>query len=198
MRRAGPLLRALALAATIGSAALGSPAALARVEVTLDARTLTDFLTSVTPPTLLLPLPSGGDVALELRELKVNGFDPAAGKNGRGQVLTSLRLGIPALGLSFPVEPRLSLDVETEGGVKVCVLRFDRLPIPLPMTGSLDVGPLLPSFRVPAEAEWSLPMKQGDVSVRSRLVDTRMGAESLRLGFDLEMAPDRVVRQKGK
>lgn len=196
MRTARRLARPWFLAATLTIAATQAPPAAARVEVTLDAETLTSFLASVTPPRILLPLPSGTEIELVLKDLKVNGFDPGAGKSGRGQVLTSLRLGVPALGLDLQVEPRLSIDIEEVQGERTCVLRFDKLPIPLPLTGPLDVSPLLPTVRVPANATWILPMRQGGVNVKSRLVDTRMAAESLRLGFDLDMAPERAVAKK--
>jgi len=32
-----------------------------------------------------------------------------------------------------------------------------------------------------------MTMRQGDVQVKSRLVQTRMGADALRFGFDVEM-----------
>ena len=177
--------------------ALATPA-LARVEVSLDAATLTAFLSTVTPPKVIVDLPSGGELAIELHDLKVLGFDPTAGKSGKGQLLTALRLAIPALGLEFPVEPRLALDVEESDGEKVCVLRFEKLPIPLPLTGSIDLSPLLQVIRVPAESAFILATKQGDVRVKSRLVDTKMGAEVLRLGFNVEIAPDAGTSKKGK
>ena len=166
-----------------------APASLARVEITLDAETLNDFLSAVTAPRVILPLPSGKEIALELRDLHVNGFDPAAGSNGRGHVLTSVRVGIPALDLEFPLEPRLSLDVQEENGSKVCILRFEKVEVLLPVTGVLDISALLPPYRVPAEAAWTVTMRQGDVQVKSRLVQTRTGADALRFGFDVEMAP---------
>jgi hypothetical protein len=191
-RRFSMLAPAFALAVAVATPAL------ARVEVTLDAATLTAFLGTVTPPKVIVSLPSGGEIAIELHDVKVLGFDPAAGKSGKGQLLMALRLAIPALGLEFPVEPRLGLDVEESEGEKLCVLRFEKLPIPLPMTGSIDLSPLLPVIRVPAESAFLVPLKQGDVHVKSRLVDTRMGAEAVRLGFDLEIAPDGAAARKGK
>ncbi len=173
----------LAVAAAVGAAA----PALARVEITLDAATITEFLSSVTPPKVILDLPSGGELALELRDVKVLGFDPSAGK--KGQILASLRLGVPALGLDLPVEPRLSLDVEEVNGEKLCVLRFDKVTIPLPMTGSVDLSSLLPVYRLPAESTFLLNLKSGDVNVKSRLIETKMGAEAIRLGFNLEITP---------
>ncbi len=166
-----------------------APVSFARVEITLDAETLNDFLSAVTPPRVILPLPSGKEIALELHDLHVNGFDPAAGTNGRGHVLTSVRVGIPALGLEFPLEPRLSLELSEENGSKICLLRFEKVEVPLPVTGAVDISALLPPYRVPAEAAWTVTMRQGDVQVKSRLVQTRMGADALRFGFDVEMTP---------
>jgi hypothetical protein len=188
MRTPGRFVRLVFLSTALALACGWSSPAPARVEVTLDAPTLTAFLETVTPPTVILPLPSGKEIAMELRGLRVNGFDPAGGKNGKGLVLTSLRLAIPALGIELPLEPKLALDVVTEDGIKNCVLRFEKLSIPLPLTGTLDVSPLLPTFRVPTDAEWVIPMRQGDVGVKSRLVETRMGSEAIRFAFDLDMA----------
>jgi len=190
LRRFPALGRILVVFGLIVSWAL-APAALARVEITLDAKTMNDFLSAVTPPRVVLPLPSGKEISLELSDLRVNGFAPAEGSNGRGHVLTSLRVKIPALGLDFPLEPRLSLDVSEENGNKVCTLRFEKVEVPLPVTGTVDISALLPPYRVPAEAAWTVNMRQGGVQVKSRLVQTQMGAESLRLGFDLEMTPQR-------
>lgn len=188
----GRLLSSLrVLFVSLALAGATAPASLARVEVTLDAETLNEFLSAVTPPRVLLPLPSGKEIALELHDLHVNGFDPAAGSNGRGHVLTSVRVGIPALGLEFPLEPKLSLDVAEENGSRICILRFERVEVLLPVTGALDISSLLPPYRVPAEAAWTMTMRQGDVQVKSRLVQTRMGADALRFGFDLEMSPKR-------
>jgi hypothetical protein len=171
-----------------------APASQARVEVTLDAATLNEFLDSVTPPVIDVPLPSGGSIALELHDLRVKGFDPSSGAGGRGHVLTTLRVAIPALGLEFPLTPHLSIGVEDQHGEKVCMLRFEKVEIPLPVTGALDLSSLLPSYRVPAEAAWTLSLRQGDVRVKSRLVDTRVGVESIRLGFDIDLAPQKPVR----
>jgi hypothetical protein len=176
---------------------LSFPAA-ARVEITLDAATLTEFLTTVTPPKVLLDLPTGGQLALELRDVKVLGFDPSGGANGKGHILGALRVGIPALGLDMPLEPRLALGVESSNGEKVAVLRFERLPIPLPLTGSMDISSLLPVYRVPAESVFVLPLKTGDVNVKSRLVDTKMGADAVRLVFNLEMTPEGARARKEK
>jgi hypothetical protein len=168
--------------------------AFARVEITLDAATLTEFLTTVTPPKVMLDLPTGGQMALELRDVKVLGFDPSSGK--KGHILGALRVGVPALGLDMPLEPRLALNVEESNGGKVCVLRFEKVSLPLPMTGSVDLSPLLPVYRVPAESVFVLPLKQGDVNVKSRLVDTKMGAESVRLVFDIDMTPESGTSRK--
>lgn len=161
----------------------------ARVEVTLDADTLTKVLSAVMPPTVMVTLPTGHQLALELQDFRVRGFDPAAGAGGRGHVLTSIRLKVPALGLDLALEPRLSLQVSEEGGEKVCVLRFEKMEVPLPVTGALDVSVLIPSLRVPTDAAWTVPVSEKELRVKSRLVETRMGTEALRLGFDLDVAP---------
>jgi len=182
-------LRVLVLAGTAALGALGvSSPAQALVQVTLDAETLSDFLRTVTPPKLIYSLPAGGDIALELGNVRVIGFDPSAG-NGRGHILTSLTLRIPALGLAFPVEPRLSVELETKDGLSLCVLRFEKLTVPLVATGALDISSLMPVYRLPAESAFTLSLRQGDVQVKSRLVETRLGADGIRLGFDLNIGP---------
>jgi hypothetical protein len=130
--------------------------------------------------------------------VKVLGFDPGAGKSGKGHILAALRLGVPALGLDLPVEPRLALDIEESEGDKVCVLRFEKVSIPLPMTGSVDLASLLPVYRIPADAAFLLPLKQGDVNVKTRLVEAKMGAEAIRLGFNVEMTPAGGTSKKEK
>lgn len=182
--------RVLASGVALSLALAFAPASEARVEVTLDAATLNAFLVSVTPPSVNVQLPNGGSLAIELKNVHVDGFAPSAGSNGRGHVLASLKVAVPALGLEFPVEPRLSLDVVEEKGEKICVLRFEKMEVPLPL-GGVDMSSFMPTYRVPAEAAWTLSLRQGDVRVKSRLVDTRMGAESIRLGFDVELTPER-------
>jgi hypothetical protein len=164
-----------------------SPRAL--VQVTLDAETLTDFLQTVTPKSIQYNLPAVGDVAIQLSDVRVTGFEPAAGE-GRGHVLTALTLAVPALGLKVPVTPRLSVSLETsQDGQRLAALRFEQLMLPLLGAAAVDIGSLMPVYRVPAEAAWTVALREGDVEVKSKLVETRLGTEGIRLGFDVDMGP---------
>jgi hypothetical protein len=178
--------RVLAVACVAIAALVFSGSTQALVQITLDADTITQFLQTATPPKVSYQLPSGGNLDLELSDVKVTGFDPSAA-NGRGHILGSLQIKIPALGLAFPLEPRMSLDLEKQDGTTLCVVRFEKLSIPLALTGAVDVSSLMPVYRVPAEGAWTLPLKQGDVQVKSRLVDARMGSDGIRLGFDVDL-----------
>jgi hypothetical protein len=81
----------------------------------------------------------------------------------------------------------MSVDVEKQEGATHCVVRFEKLSIPLALTGAVDVSSLMPVYRVPAEGAWTVPLKQGDLQVTSRLVDARIGSDGIRLGFDVDL-----------
>ncbi len=170
-------------------AALASPAADARVDVTLDVASLNELLPAMAPRQVSVPLTQGRGVTLLLRDLEVRGFDPSAGDDKEGFLLTSLRLVVPELGLDVPVEPRVSLRVGERQGRKHAYLKFEQVPIALPLTGSVDVGPLLPTLPLLVDTSWTVPSSAGNVRVRAILREARMGARNLRLTFDLEVAP---------
>lgn len=175
-----PLFLSLMLAA-------GAAPAAARVDVTLDAATLSDLLGAMAPDRVQVALAGGRSVTLQLQDLKVTGFDPGAGANGG--VTASLRLKVPELGLDLPVEPRLALEVATApGGAKTCVLVFRKVVLELPLTGAVDVAPLLPALPVMPDTSWLVRAARGNVRVKPVLVDARTGASALRLGFDLQIA----------
>ena len=78
--RVGAVLAALALA----------PAIEARVEVTLDAASLNELIVNMAPERIPVKLTGGRAIEIHLENLQVTGFDPAAGDEGRGHVLTSM------------------------------------------------------------------------------------------------------------
>lgn len=165
----------------------GRPAA-ARVDVTLDAASLNDLLRSMAPERVPVELAAGRSVTLVLHDLRVTGFDPAA--RPAGEVVCAVRLEVPELGLDLPVAPRLALETtRSKGGAPVCVLRFRKVVLNLPLTGAVDVAPLLPVLPVVPDTAWLVHAARGDVRVRPTLVDARTGAKGIRLGFDLQVTP---------
>ena len=163
------------------------PAA-ARVDVTLDAASLNDLLTVMAPNEVRVPLTEGRSVTLQLHDLKVTGFDPTEGQKQEGFVLTSVRLKVPELSVDMPLTPRLSLQVADKNGKKVAFLRFEKVLVPLPFTGSVDVAPLVPVLPLPTDTSWTVAAESGNVRVRTVLTEARMGAKNIRLTFDLEAA----------
>ena len=166
-----------------------SPPSHARVDISVDAKTLTDLLSTMVPPGASLSLVGDRKVTLQIDDLRITGFDPAAGKNGEGLVLSALRLKVPELGLNIPVEPRLSLHLEERDGRSVCHLLFEEVVVPLPLSGPVDIAPLLPRIPVPADNVTRFQSARGFFQVRTRLVEARMGSRALQFGFDLEVSP---------
>ncbi|HEX4822996.1 MAG TPA: hypothetical protein VFV19_01650 [Candidatus Polarisedimenticolaceae bacterium] len=171
----------------IGILALTALPALARVDVTLDAATLNELLSKLAPDHVPVDLHSGKTLNLQLKDVKVTGFDPAAGPNGG--ILTSLRLIVPELNLDSPVTPRLTLDVKDAGGKKVCFLKFDKVNLTLPIMGAIDVGPLLPPLPILPDKGWEVDSANGPMEVTPKLIDAKTGAQSIRVGFDLVVGP---------
>jgi hypothetical protein len=160
----------------------------ARVEITLDADSLNEMLTSMAPDRVQVNLGGGRSVVLQLHDMKVTGFDPAAGPNGG--VTTSLRLVVPELGIDIPVTPHLTLDMKSgANGKKTCALRFDKVVLNLPLTGAVDVASLLPVMPIMPETAWTVDSARGKVRVRPDLLDAKTGAKNIRLAFDLAVVP---------
>jgi len=166
------------------------PAA-ARVDVTLDQETLNALISNLAPDRVEVPLPAGAKVSLRMEDLRVTGFDPAVGGGSRGQILAAVRLRIPELGLDAPVSPRLSLQFKEGNGRKVAYLKFEEVNIPLAATGNLNIAPLLPVLPLVADTVWRVDSARGPVRVQPHLADAWVGAKNIRLGFDLEVTPDR-------
>ena len=170
----------------------GFPAAQAGVEISVDAETLTDLLSAMVPSGVSLPLVGDQRVTLQIEEVRVTGFEPTAGKNGRGLIVSALRLRVPELGLSVPVEPRLSLYLEEKDGRSTCHLIFEKVVVPFPLTGPVNIAPLLPRIPVPADNLTMVQSARGLFQVRTRLVETTMGNRALRFRFDLDVSPAQV------
>jgi len=167
------------------AAMLYSPA-LARIDVTLDAASLNGLLASMAPDHVDVGLTAGRSLTIQMKDLKVTGFDPAAGSNGG--VMTSLRLMVPELGIDIPVTPRLTLEIaDAASGRKASFLRFDKVMLNLPLTGAIDVAALLPPLALLPDTAWVVNAASGKVRVKPNLVDARTGTKNIRLGFELEI-----------
>lgn len=168
--------------------ALACSPAFARIDVTLDAEALNGILSAMAPDRVDVPLVAGRTIAIQLQDLKVTGFDPAAGPNGG--LTTSLRLLVPDLGIDIPVTPHLTLDiVDAGGGRKRSSLRFDKVILNLPLTGAVDVAALLPPLALIPDAGWVVDSARGSMRVKPRLIDAKTGTKNIKLGFELEVAP---------
>jgi hypothetical protein len=162
----------------------------ASVDVTLDAQALNSLLGALAPSSVNVPLAAGRSVTLEMHDLHVTSFDPGAGDGSQGHILTALVLKVPELGIDVPVAPRLSLQVKDAEGKRVCYLRFEKVEIPMPLTGTVNVAALLPLLPIHSDkTSWSVAGGRGNVRVQPRLLDAKLGAKSLRLTFDLDVAP---------
>jgi len=175
-----------AAAALVLFAGISTPT-LARIDVTLDAEALNDLLAAMAPNHVDVALTAGRSLTIQMQDLKVTGFDPAAGRNGG--VATSLRLIVPELGIDVPVEPHLTLEItEGAGGRKLSFLRFDKVMLNLPLTGAVDVAALLPPLSLMPDSSWVVNSARGKVRVRPDLVDAKTGTKNIRLSFTLDVA----------
>lgn len=165
------------------------PPAGAAVDVTLDAPTIQELLNGFMPAQVLYPLFGNRAVTLNLSDVRVLGFDPAGGRNGRGEILTSLRIEAPELRLSSPVQPRISLQVEQLEGERFCVVRFSDVELEVPVLGSLDISRVIRPVRIPADVIYPAEGGRGEVNVRTRLVDVTMGTSAVRFRFDVTVSP---------
>lgn len=180
------------LAATFLSVALacaGGPTPLAGVDISVDAETLSTLLAATIPPEVFLPVTGEHTLTLVLDDFRVTGFEPTGGDNGRGLLLTSLMLEVPELGLKLPVQPKLSLQLDDQDGQRICYLRFERVEVPLPIAGNVNIAYLLPKLPVPADNVTTIHSARGLFDVRTRLAEARMGARNLRFTFDLDVYP---------
>lgn len=184
-RTAGPLREGPAILVLAVLALTAAPAE-ARVDVTVDADTLNTFLAEAGPSKIEARTPLG-PVGMVLSDMRVTGFDPAAGNPGAGWILASFRLRVPQVGVDTVVEPRLSLEVADRGGSKQCVLKFERAAVELQGIGRLDLAALLPQIQLTPGIAWAMETAAGTKEVRPRLVDARVGAKNLRLSFDLDI-----------
>jgi hypothetical protein len=160
----------------------------ARIDVTIDHDSLNGLLASMAPDHVEVSLAGGRSLTIQLKDLAITGFDPAAGPNGG--MTASLRVVVPDLGLDLRVEPHLTLDIsDTKSGRKASFLRFDKVVLNLPLTGPVDVAALLPPLALMPDGAWVVNAARGRVRVQPSLVDAKTGTKNIRLGFTLDLAP---------
>jgi hypothetical protein len=174
-------------AAVAGLWLLAAGGARADVAFEVDKETLNRILAEVSLDRVAVPISPQRSITVRLEKLHVTGLDPAAGEGGRGYILTSMMLRAPDLGVSLRVEPRISLDVVDEDGEALLELRFEQVPLKLPIAGTINLAPLIPPLRYPTDNAWLLAGARGDVPIISRLSDVRMGREALRFVFEVEV-----------
>jgi hypothetical protein len=167
--------------------ATGAAPASAGIDVTVDAETLSELLSVMVPPSASLELTPDNRVTLQIEDLRVTGFDPSA-ENG-GHILAALRLAVPELGLSVPLEPRLSIRTGEKDGRAIAYLQFESVTLAIPFSGPLDVASLLPRIPVPADQTNTIQTARGLFNVRTRLADTEIGSAAVRFVFDVEVSP---------
>jgi hypothetical protein len=162
----------------------------AGVTVGFDVATLNEVLPALSAEEIAVPLSGSNSIGVRLEKMQVTGLDPAAGgEGGPGHILTSMRVRVAQLGIDLPVEPRLSLHVVEQASGSLLELRFERVEIPLPLAGSIDVAAFLPPISFPAENLWLLAGAEGTIEIKSELSGIEMGRNVLRFEFDLETVP---------
>jgi hypothetical protein len=176
---------ALVLALATLLAAAGGVRAAVTFEV--DRETLNDVLGELTLDQVAVPLTASRSLLVRLKELEVTGFDPTAGEHG--QILTSVRLEVPDLGVNINTSPRISLNVIEQATGTLLELRFEKVELDLPLAGSINVARLLPPLRYPTDNVWLLAGTRGDVPVSSRLEKVVMGRNAIRFVFGIEVVP---------
>jgi hypothetical protein len=175
----------LMAAVMVCALAAGAGAARAEVSFTVDKETLNDLLGALVADRVDVQL--GGETAFPVffDDMQITGFDPSAGDQRQGYILTSLNVRIPALALGLTVKPRISLNVVKQGEASLLELRFEHLVLPLPLAGSIDIASLVPPIRYNADNIWLMAGARGDVPVDSSLKEIVMGREAIRFIFDV-------------
>jgi hypothetical protein len=186
--RRGGIRAGLAAAALLALSAAPSRADVAFV---VDRSTLNDVLASSTLNEVEVPVAPGRSVTVRLEDLKVTGLDPTAGEDGRGYILSSMRLEVPEVGIDMTVRPRISLRVAEIEGQSLLELRFEQVAFPLPLVGTVNVARLLPPLHYPTETVLYLAGARGNVPVTSRLKDVEMGRQAIRFVFEVEVQAPR-------
>jgi len=165
------------------------------VVVTFDPATLNDLISSVAVRRIEVPIAGGRSVEVLLDKLEVQGFRPADGGGRADHILTRLSLRVPQFGLQVALKPHLSLQVVRRGESTSLELRFEEVVLPLPF-GRIDLAPLLPPIRYPADSAFLLAGASGDVEVRSRVAHITMTEDLLRFEIALDVVPPALTRKE--
>jgi hypothetical protein len=168
-------------------AILATPAD-AAVTVRIDRQTLDEVLPAVTQQAVEVPLAEGNKLTVQIVEMKVTGLATGTDDNPDGSILTSLKLKVPELGLTLPVEPRIALRAVSVDGASVLELSFVEVPLRLPLAGAIDVAKALPPLRYPAENLYTLEGATGEVPVRTKLRRVRTERDAVEFVFDVVVA----------
>jgi len=166
-------------------AALGGGSVAAGVRIDIDRQTLSEIVSAVAPTAVDVPIAGGATLRVELRGIRVTALEPATPEQPRDGIRTALRLVAPEIGLDAAVAPRLSLGLADEGGEPMLELRFDEVPLAVPLVGRLDLARFVAPLRYPAQNVFSLPSGTGEVDLVSRLAKIGMTRDALRLDFEI-------------
>lgn len=160
----------------------------AAVSIDVDAGTLNDLLTALTVQEVQVELMPGNTMAVQFDDMRVLGFDPASGPGKQDQIRTALTLIVPDLGVRVDVEPRISLHVLEQDGQSVIEVRYEKVSLPVPLMGEINLAKMLDPIRFPTDSVFYLKGAEGTGSeIKSRLAKIAMGSRSIRLTFDIEV-----------
>jgi hypothetical protein len=178
-------LRSVVIATACWSALSGAAAG---VTVRFDEAAVNELLPALAAQEVRVPLGTAGTVAVKLQDLRVVAFEPAEGSAHPGFIRTSLRATVPSLGISAPLEPRLSLRLERSAQENVLRLRFERITMRLPLVGgAVDLAPFVDPMDFPVDSFHALGGVGEETHVRSRLSAVDMEAHAIRFEFDVDV-----------
>jgi hypothetical protein len=181
------MITAPRILAGIACALLGGAPTLAGVVVTFDVATINDLISSVAVRRIEVPLNEDTSIEVLIDELQVLGFVPASAGEHEGYIRTRLELRAPQVGLSLAASPQLALDVVQRESGSMLELRFQRIDLPLPFA-RVNLGPLVPPIRYPADADFLIAGATGDVAVTSRVTKVTVTEKLLRFDIALDVA----------
>jgi len=170
-------------------AVLACGAAAGGVRVEIDRESLGRIVASVATTVVDVPIAGGTTLRVELRDVRVTGLEPATPERPGDGIRTAVRVVAPDIGLDASIAPRLSLGLASVDGVPMLELRFDELPLAIPLLGKLDLARLITPLRYPAQNVLTLPSGTREVELVSRLSKVGMTRDALSLEFDVRATP---------
>jgi hypothetical protein len=157
---------------------------LAGTGLTFDVETLNRILPALSASQVEVAITAQRSLVVELHEMEVVALEPGVDGAG-GRIATRLRVKVPALGLDVRLEPKLLLEIVERQGLGELHLRFDEVPLKVPLAGKIDLAPMLPPMRFPAVNLWTVEGAEGNVAVRSRVTHIEM--DSREVHFEIEL-----------